>query len=109
MAQNRKNNHYHYAEKFKDRRRRQRKLFIPKKTAVVAALFLLIFGIVCTTFSAYVSDNIHPEEREHSILVNLRNTKAQRDVALTGAEADLAATGWNVTSGAIVYFDAFMG
>ncbi len=106
MAQNRKNNHYHYAEKFEDRRRRQRKLFIPKKTAVVAALFLLIFGIVCTTFSAYVSDNIHPEEREHSILVNLRNTKAQRDIVLTGAEADLAATGWNVTSGAIVYFDA---
>lgn len=105
MAQNRKNNHYHYAEKFEDRRRRQRKLFIPKKTAVVAALFLLIFGIVCTTFSAYVSDNIHPEEREHSILVNLRNTKAQRDIALTGAEADLAASSYDVTAGAIVYFD----
>lgn len=105
MAQNRKNNHYHYAEKFEDRRRRQRKLFIPKKTAVVAALFLLIFGIVCTTFSAYVSDNIHPEEREHSILVNLRNTKAQRDVALTGAEADLAASSYDVTAGAVVYFD----
>ena len=105
MAQNRKNNHYHYAEKFEDRRRRQRKLFIPKKTAVVAALFLLIFGIVCTTFSAYVSDNIHTEERERSILVTLRNTKAQRDVALTGAEADLASTGFSC-SGGYIYFDA---
>ena len=104
MARNRKNNHYHYAEKFADKRRKQSKLFMPKKAAVVAALFLLIFGIVSTTFSAYISDNTHPEEG-HSILVDVRTAKAQRDIAFTGANADLAATGYNVTSGAIVYFD----
>ncbi|MBQ9680420.1 MAG: hypothetical protein IJV48_07055 [Ruminococcus sp.] len=98
MAHNRKNNHYHYAEKFADKRRKQSMLFMPKKTAIVAALFLLIFGIVSTTFSAYISDNIHPEEREHSILVNVRNTKAQRDIALTGANADLASTGGDLTA-----------
>lgn len=107
MARNRKNNHYHYAEKFADIRRKRQQLFLPKKTVIVAALLLLIFGIITTTFSAYVNDSgINQSGENSSILVNLRNTKAQRDIALTGAEADLAATGWNVTSGAIVYFDA---
>ena len=106
MARNRKNNHYHYAEKFADKRRRRQQLFLPKKTVIVAAMLLLIFGIITTTFSAFVADSGMNQTGENSsILVNLRNTKAQRDIALTGAEADLAATSYDVTAGAIVYFD----
>lgn len=106
MARNRKNNHYHYAEKFADIRRKRQQLFLPKKTVIVAALLLLIFGIITTTFSAYVNDSdINQSGENSSILVNLRNTKAQRDIALTGAEADLAATGANdISSGTTVYF-----
>ena len=107
MARNRKNNHYHYAEKFADRRRKRQQLFLPKKTVIVTAMLLLIFGIITTTFSAFVADSgINQTGENSSILVNLRNTKAQRDIALTGANADLAGTGWNASSGAIIYFDA---
>ncbi|MBQ3286223.1 MAG: hypothetical protein IJH40_11385 [Ruminococcus sp.] len=104
MARNRKNNHYHYAEKFEDMRRRQHRLFVPRKTAVVAALFLLIFGVISTTFSAYVSENVHPEEGGHTILVDIRTAKAQKDYAFTGAEADLAEIGADIASGTTIYF-----
>ncbi|GEM_PF-5666885 len=105
MARNRKNNHYHYAEKFADRRRKRQQLFLPKKTVIVTALLLLIFGIITTTFSAFVADSGMNQTGENSsILVNLRNTKAQRDIALTGAEADLAATSGNLT-GPMYYVD----
>ena len=104
MARNRKNNHYHYAEKFEDMRRRQQRLFVPRKTAVIAALFLLIFGVISTTFSAYISENVHPEEGGHTILVDIRTAKAQKDYAFTGAEADLAEIGADIASGTTIYF-----
>lgn len=102
-----RNNHYHYAEKFDDKRRSRAKLFVPRRTLFIAALFLLIFGLISTTFAAYVSSN-QPEATDdgHSILIDVRTAKAERDIALTGASADIAATGYDVTSGAIIYFDA---
>lgn len=101
----RKNNHYHYAEKFDHRRRRQQKLFMPRRAVVVAALVLLIFGLISTTFAAYVSSNESNLDEGHSIIVDVRTAKAQKDFALTGANADLAGTSYDVTAGAIVYFD----
>ena len=101
----RKNNHYHYAEKFDDKRRRQRRLFVPRRALFVAVLFLLMFGLVSTTFAAYVSSDDFEETTENSIIVDVRTAKADRDIAVTGAYADLAASSYNVSSGAIVYFD----
>lgn len=106
MPSNRKNNHYHYAEKFDDRRRRRPRFFMPKRTALVAALFLLIFGIVSTTFSAYVA-SANTADGGNSIIVNVRTAKAQKDIALTGATADIASTGANfiIKSGTHIYVD----
>ncbi len=102
----RKNNHYHYAEKFDDKRRKNNVLFIPRRTTFVAALILLVFGIVSTTFAAYVSTDKPEEETDnHSIIVDVRTAKAERDIALTGANVDLAGTGYKASSGSIVYFD----
>lgn len=101
----RKNNHYHYAEKFEDRRRRQNKLFLPRRAVFVASMILLMFGLISTTFAAYVSSNETNDGGEHSIIVDVRTAKAQKDFALTGANADLAATGYSVDSGAVIYFD----
>lgn len=105
MASKRKNNHYHYAEKFDNMRRGRQRVFLPKKTTILAALCLLIFGIVSTTFSAYVTDDTRQiSEGGHSILVEVRNAKAERDIAFTGADADLAATSGNLT-GPVYYVD----
>lgn len=105
MASRHKNDHYHYAEKFNDKRHRRQRFFLPKKTTIVAALCLLIFGIVTTTFSAYVEDNSSVDEREHSILVDVRSAKADRDIAFTGADVDLAATGADLTA-PVYYVDS---
>jgi len=101
----RKNNHYHYAEKFEDRRRRQSMLFVPRRVTFVAVMVLLMFGLISTTFAAYVSSETPDTESGHSILVDIRTAKAERDIAVTGADVDLAASGYDVTAGAIVYFD----
>ena len=102
----RKNNHYHYAEKFEDRRRRQNKLFLPRRAVFVASMILLMFGLISTTFAAYVSSNETNDGGEHSIIVDVRTAKAQRDIAVTGANVDLAATGRNFSNDATIYFDA---
>ena len=57
-----------------------------------------------STFAAYVSSDDF-EVKEHSILVDVRTAKAERDIAFTGANADLAATGFSC-SGGYIYFDA---
>lgn len=101
----RKNNHYHYAEKFDDKRRRKSVLFIPRRATFVAALVLLMFGLISTTFAAYVSSDDTDTDSGNSIIVDIRTAKAERDIAVTGADVDLAASGYDVTSGAIVYFD----
>ena len=102
----RKNNHYHYAEKFDDKRRKNNVLFIPRRAVFVASLVLLVFGLISTTFASYVSSNQTDDEPAgHSILVDVRTAKADRDIALTGANADLATTGYSVNSGAVIYFD----
>lgn len=102
----RKNNHYHYAEKFDDKRRRQNKLFVPRRTLFVAMMLLLMFGLISTTFAAYVSSDSSSDSDENSILVNVRSMKANQDIVGSGANADLAASGYDVTSGALIYFDA---
>ncbi len=102
----RKNNHYHYAEKFEDMRRKRNKLFIPRRAVFFAALFLLMFGLISTTFAAYVSsDESVNTDDGRSIIVDVRTAKAQKDITLTGANADLAASGYSVDSGAVIYFD----
>ena len=101
----RKNNHYHYAEKFDNKRRSNKKLYVPFKAVFVAALVLLMFGFISTTFGAFVASEETVSTREHSILVDVRTAKAQRDIAITGANVDLAETSYNVTNGAVVYFD----
>lgn len=100
-----RNNHYHYAEKFADKSRRSgiRELKrVPVKSAIFALLLLFAFGLVSTTFSAFVSvagDDIIRGKVEYTngVMFNLLNKKLNDDtLAGTGADKDLAATGANV-------------
>ena len=96
MSNRRKNNHYHYAEKFEDRRRAadRKKAFMPFKSVVISLVVLLMFGFVTLTFSAYVSENNDSTPSDMSPIISaVRNRKADRDIALTGASAGLAETG----------------
>lgn len=97
MSRRPKNNHYHYAEKY-DRKSRLRVsdvLRTPRKAFTFALLALLAFGLISTTFAAYVASDDFTENHG-SILVSTRNTRAMRegpkgyDLAQTGAEQDLA-------------------
>lgn len=111
MSQNRRNNHYHYAEKFEDRRTRaaRKQAFMPFKAVIASLVVLLMFGLVSTTFGAYVVETEPASNPDaHPIISEVRNIKASRDVAVTGADVDLAATSGNV-SGGYVYFEAPSG
>ena len=105
MSSRGKNNHYHYAEKFEDRRRRQSRASMPKRAVFLACLLLLMFGIITTTFASYVDNSELSDDSDHSILVDIRTAKLQKDIALVGANVDLASSGYSVNSGAIIYFD----
>lgn len=111
MSNRRKNNHYHYAEKFDDRRRSSsgKRAFMPFKSVIISLVVLLMFGLTCTTFSVYVTENQPESESDHpSILMQVRNMKASRDIALTGANADLVGTGLTIRAGTkYFFFDAF--
>ena len=105
MSRKGKNNHYHYAEKFEAKARMSARdaLRIPKKSIIFTMLFLLAFGLISTTFAAYVTDDtINPDG---IVSVRLRNTLSERrgadyvdefadaeeeDLADSGAEMDLA-------------------
>lgn len=107
MSNRRKNNHYHYAEKFDDRRRSSsgKRAFMPFKSVIISLVVLLMFGLTCTTFSVYANENQPESESDHpSILMQARNMKASRDIALTGANADLAGTGLTIRSGTKYFF-----
>lgn len=106
MSRNHKNNHYHYAEKFEDLRKRDERnsnAFVPFKALIISLIVLMMFGFVCTTFSTYVTDN-EPEYNPENpgLLAEVRNIKASRDIAVTGANADLAGSGGNITGGTVV-------
>ena len=107
MSGRHKNNHYHYAEKFEHRRRSAagKRAFMPFKSVIISLVVLLMFGLVCTTFSVYVSDTEPTDAAEFSpIISEVRNMKASRDIAFTGANADLAETGYTC-SGYYPIFD----
>ena len=98
MSRNPQNNHYHYAEKFEDKNRRAahgKRAYMPFKSVIISLVLLLVFGFICTTFAAYVSENEPQDALELSPIISAaRSMKADRDVAFTGANADLAETGW---------------
>ncbi len=105
MSRNHKNNHYHYAEKFEDRRRRSSKMsvaFMPFKSVIISLVVLLMFGLVSTTFATYVSEE-RPEANPeaHPIISEIRNLKASRDISYTGASGDWASVGGNVSGGTV--------
>ena len=105
MSNKRRNNHYHYAEKFDVKRehsRSGRSVFVPFKALLLSLIVLLLFGFVTTTFGAYVTESL-PEDSD--MMVQMRNIKASRDVALTGADMDLAETGWGFSGTNYFYFD----
>lgn len=106
MSRNNKNNHYHYAEKFESRsyrrKNREAKVFVPVKVLVFALLVLLLFGLVSTTFSTYIENN-DITAPEGSLLVQVRSVKSSRDIAVTGANNDLASTGGSVTFYCAIY------
>lgn len=110
MSKNRKNNHYRYAEKY-DRvvrgRKKARTAYLPFKALIASLFVLLMFGFVTTTFGAYISENEPDYDPEKpGIITEVRNTKASRDVVVTGARADLAETGatWSF-GGGYIYFE----
>lgn len=104
MSRRGKNNHYHYAEKFEAQAHKNARdaMRIPKKPIIFTLLILLAFGLISTTFAAYVTDDsVNPDG---VISVRLRNTlserrganyvdefaKADDDLADSGVEEDLA-------------------
>ncbi|WP_405356862.1 hypothetical protein [Ruminococcus sp.] len=102
MSRNGKNNHYHYAEQYEKRTRRIRVrdvLRLPKKSVIFALLVLFAFGLISTTFAAYIS-NVYDDSTNgtgRGIVMQTRNKKAQDDtLAGVGANADLASTGATV-------------
>lgn len=108
MSRNQKNNHYHYAEKFENKRKPRFKRttpLMPFKAVIASLVVLMIFGFVSTTFGAYVFENEPaPTPEQGGIISTVRNIKSTRDVAVTGANVDLAETGWSF-SGGYIYFD----
>lgn len=110
MSRRPKNNHYHYAEQFEDRRRHSkngRTAYMPFKAVIASLVVLLMFGLVSTTFATYVSETELPYDPEgsQSLGVTVRNLKASRDVAITGARVDLASSGWSFNGDNYIYFD----
>lgn len=110
MSNRRKNNHYHYAEKFEDRRRAadRKRAFMPFKSVVISLVVLLMFGFVTLTFSAYVSEGNDAAPSDPSPIISaVRNRKADRDIALTGANAGFAGLGatWSFSGTSYMYFD----
>ena len=100
MSRRQRNNHYHYAEQYTDGHYRRKLraasvLHLPRRAVFFAVLVLLVFGIVTTTFSANTSDEAADSG---SILISVRNAKADRDLVLAGmkSEDELAVTGANV-------------
>lgn len=109
MSNNRRNNHYHYAEKYAEKRnhsRSGRSVYVPFKAVIASLVVLLMFGLVSTTFGAYMTEN-EPEynPEKPGIISEVRNIKASRDVALTGANVDLAESGWSFSGTSYMYFD----
>lgn len=102
MSRKHQNNHYHYAEKFDEKKRRLRfsdVLKAPRKAFTLALLVLLTFGLISTTFAAFTASESFAGEKA-SVLVDVHNTLAQREgkgLALTGANSDLAGTGWGTS------------
>ncbi len=105
MSKNHKNSHYHYAEKFEDRRKRFEKAnraFMPFKSVIISLVVLMLFGLVSTTFAAYVYDNQSEPGLEVSpIISEMRNIKASRDISMTGVSGGWASTGGNVSGGTV--------
>lgn len=112
MSNRRRNNHYHYAEKFDDNKRRRdgkKVAYMPFKSVVITLVVLLMFGLISTTFAVFVSENspeYDPAEDTQSLIVNARNLKASRDIAMVGGDFDIASTGatWSF-SGGYLYFE----
>lgn len=95
MSRNRKNNHYHYAEKFSDASRRRAKMtaiLMPRRAVFFAVLVLLAFGLISTTFSIDSSSVSSTDKSGGSIMVSVRGAKADHDVALTGEKVELVGT-----------------
>ncbi|MEE3492257.1 hypothetical protein [Ruminococcus sp.] len=106
MSKNRKNFHYHYAEKFeKTSRECKRHLFVSPIALVISLVLLVVFGLVSATFSVYVTDNLNDPDSvsDGSMLIKVRDHKKRIDAGLdaplhrsdlpvvqTGADADVA-------------------
>lgn len=111
MSNNRKNNHYHYAEKYDRvirRKKSSRTAYLPFKAVIASLVVLLMFGLVSTTFGAYITES-EPEynPEEPGIISEVRNIKATRDTAITGRNVSLAETGatWSFSGTSYIYFD----
>lgn len=119
MSRNRKNFHYHYAEKFEDKK--SRKGFskvadtfskLPKKTFIFTLIVLIIFGLVSTTFAAFVTSSDFQNQENNptgSLVSNVKTMKVKKDiengdsVASLGANADVAETGGQYWKGNIYF------
>ena len=120
MSRKPKNNHYHYAEQYSDRRymaRRNRRIMVlPKRFILLAAALVLLFTVITATFSFTDTEAETAPSGGGSLIVRVRNTKVAQDYmvtdgmekeeayAMTGANADLAVTGSNPASASAYYY-----
>ena len=102
MSKNRKNFHYHYAEQYETREerrarsRRKARFSVPPLALIFSAVMLIIFGLISTTFSVYVTTSFDDAEMPESggLVVQVKNKTVRDDLASTGvANSDLADTG----------------
>ena len=113
MSKKRKNFHYHYAEKFetqnngRTRGKKSRRMPVPPLAFFVSLVVLMLFGLVTTSFSVFVTSVVDDPAANVSggLIVKARNemvraangidgSLARKEAALadTGADADLANT-----------------
>jgi uncharacterized repeat protein (TIGR02543 family) len=99
MSRRKKNNHYHYAEKYELNSRYMRKkraVYAPRKAVLFTVLVLIAVGLISTTFAANfgVDNATYVEDMKSTALVaQARSAKANQDLAGTGVNVERAATG----------------
>ena len=92
MSKKRKNFHYHYAERYEtpEERRARKRLkhhySVPPMAMLISLAFLVLFGLVSTTFSVYVTNSYNDPDMPVTggLIVAVKNQTARVDLKSDG-------------------------
>ena len=98
MSNNRKNNHYHFAEKYETRqerrarRRKGRRFVVHPVAMLISVVMLVLFGIVSTTFSVYITNSENDPDMPASggLIVKVGNQLVSSQPQSTGIVTEKA-------------------